>query len=133
MSPAHHPENPPTPDNRFPRSKRLTHAHQFEEAFAGGRKYVGRLMVIWPRVAQDSDGRIGIVTSRKVGGAVQRNRARRMLREAFRPNKQLFRTKCDFVVVARYRLASAKLDEVESELLALADKAGLLCEPGESS
>ena len=131
MVPANPADNTPAPDYRLPRSKRLTHAHQFEEAFASGTKFVGKLMVLWLRSAPDADGRLGIVTSRKVGGAVQRNRARRMIREAFRLNQHAIAKSADLVFVARFRLPEASLEDVEKELLKLAAKAGLRLKNGD--
>lgn len=58
---------------------------QFRYCYDGGRKIVTRYAVVFVRAPVESDGlRVGVVASRKVGGAVQRNRARRLLREAAR-------------------------------------------------
>jgi ribonuclease P protein component len=58
---------------------------QFRYCYDGGRKVVTRYAVVFVRAPVDSDGlRVGVVASRKVGGAVQRNRARRLLRETAR-------------------------------------------------
>ena len=58
---------------------------QFRYCYDGGRKIVTRYAVVFMRAPVDSDGlRVGVVASRKVGGAVKRNRARRLLRETAR-------------------------------------------------
>jgi len=57
--------------------------------------------------------RLGLAASRKVGGAVRRNRAKRLLREAFRRNKPS--DALDLVFVAKRELADTTLAEVERE------------------
>jgi ribonuclease P protein component len=58
---------------------------QFRYCYDGGRKIVTRFAVVFMRTPTESDGvRVGVVASRKVGGAVKRNRARRLLRETAR-------------------------------------------------
>ena len=54
--------------------------------------------------------RIGIITSRRIGNAVKRNRARRLFREIFRTNQEALPKTCDMVIVVRssYRTASIK-------------------------
>lgn len=70
--------------------------------------------------------RLGVVTGRKVGGAVQRNRARRVLREAFRRNRFRMQGQADVVLVARAALLTTDWADVEAELLTLARRAEIL-------
>jgi ribonuclease P protein component len=60
--------------------------------------------------------RIGIVASRKVGPAVARNRAKRLVRELFRRNKELFPRGVDLVVIVRPGTQDRSLAELEAEL-----------------
>mgnify|MGYP001824391429 CR=1 FL=1 len=60
----------------------LTHRTDFHEVYEHGAKRVGRLLVVYLLPAGDLAR--SVVASRKVGGAVQRNRAKRLLREALR-------------------------------------------------
>ena len=58
-------------------------------------------MVFWRRRGAGAALRLGVVASRKVGGAVQRARAKRRLRSAYRLNRHRFRGDCDVVLIAR--------------------------------
>lgn len=62
--------------------------------------------------------RLGITASRKIGGAVQRNRAKRLLREAFRSTRALFPPDIDLVVIVKKELGALKLDDVVREFQA---------------
>jgi ribonuclease P protein component len=116
----------PAPNRGLSRSQRLTRAAHFEEAFAQQRSMVGRFMVLWVRQAPDACLRLGLVSSRKVGGAVERNRARRRLREAWRLNRHRLSGTVDIVLVARRRIGEASAAEVETELMDLCQRAGLI-------
>jgi ribonuclease P protein component len=116
----------PAEGRGLPRRIRLTRASQFHEIYRTGRKAVGRLMVMWTRADEGADRRVGVVASRKVGGAVQRNRARRLLREAYRINRPDFHGALDVVLVARRDILKAGGEEVSRELRRLAEKTGLL-------
>lgn len=108
------------------RRQRLVHSAQFAEGYRQGRKWVGKYMVLWLREGENASLRLGVVSSRKVGGAVQRNRARRRLREAFRQNRHHYTGTVDVILVARRAIGEARAKEVETELNRLARRAGLL-------
>lgn len=113
------------PDRGLSRAQRLTRTADFRSIFANGRRYVGRYMVLWARASEAGSLRLGVVSSRKVGGAVSRNRARRRLREAWRLNRHHLSGKVDVVLVARRAVVRATAFEVESELRELCRRAGL--------
>lgn len=83
-------------------------------------------MVMWLRKADDMASRLGVVASRKVGGAVARNRAKRRMREAFRKHRHEFSSLFDVVLVARKGADRALWKDFEEELLQLACRLGLL-------
>lgn len=81
---------------------------------------------MWIRNGDDASLRLGVVAGRTIGGAVERNRAKRRLREAFRLNRHRLQGKCDIVLMARNKLIKAPWDAVQSELIGLAERAGIL-------
>ena len=117
---------PNHPKCKLPRQWRLKSSKLLQETFEQGRSFAGRLMVMWLREGDDASLRLGVAAGRTIGGAVQRNRAKRRLREAFRLNRHRLQGKCDIVLMARVRLNAASWDEVQSELIDLAGKAGIL-------
>ncbi len=114
------------PDQSLSRERRLTRSCEIREAFAQGRRWVGRTMVLWRRDGPGAAKRLGVVASRKVGGSVQRSRARRRLREVFRRHREDLTADCDVVLVGRRALVRADWGEVEEEFLRLARRAGLM-------
>jgi len=73
-----------------------------------------------------SSHRLGVVTSGKIGNAVIRNRARRLLREAFRQHQHDFLQPVDLVLVARASIVGKGFAAVEKDFLTILSKAGLL-------
>lgn len=114
-------------DRCLSRPQRLTRSALFSETFSQNRKWVGRYMVLWLRRGEGASLRLGVVTSRKVHlRANRRNRARRLLREAWRSLRPFFNGEADVILVARRSLLEASRPDVLRELLALASGAGII-------
>jgi ribonuclease P protein component len=120
--------------NTLPKSERLKRGSQFRHAYEHGRKFVGKLFVLYvvddppekPVAARQASRAVGVVTSRKIGNAVTRNRARRLLREAYRLNKQKLNENLQMVMIARSAIGGKRLQDVEAELLRLFHAAGIV-------
>ncbi|HOD99745.1 MAG TPA: ribonuclease P protein component [Kiritimatiellia bacterium] len=111
------------------RKQRLRRTAAFDEAYAQNQRWHGRHMVLFRRAAPDASCRLGVVASRKVGNAVERARAKRRLREAFRLNRHRLTGADDIILVARRSILAAPWPAVVEDLLALAAKANLLPPP----
>jgi ribonuclease P protein component len=85
-----------------PRRGRLSRSADFDRVFRNGRSHAGRELVLYvfPR-GEDELPRVGLSVSRKVGGAVERNRIKRLLREAFSQEGERLPAGMDAVIVAR--------------------------------
>ena len=74
-------------------------------------------MTMFTRERESGPARLGIAATRKMGAAVERNRAKRLVRELFRHNKPV--TATDVVVVPRREMLGAPYDRIETEFRAL--------------
>jgi ribonuclease P protein component len=100
---------------RGPRRRRLSRSAEFERLYRQGRSKGNRYLVLYafPRPADGDDHgpRLGLTVSRRVGGAVERTRVKRVLREAFWAEAERLAPESDYVIVARPELRG--LDERE--------------------
>jgi ribonuclease P protein component len=112
---------------RLPRSRRLKLGRDFQRARTQGRRLVqGCLILNWLPLPAGEATRLGVITSRKIGAATVRNRARRLLREAFRKHQFELRQPMDMVLVARHSIGSKKFAETERDFLTALQRAGAL-------
>jgi len=112
---------------RFPAVRRLKLSREFERVRKEGHAVRGGLLVLGVlHVEGEKRFRVGLITSRRVGGAVARNRVRRRLREIVRRNQQALKGGMWFVVIARRSAAETDSAALEAEWLRLAQRAGIL-------
>lgn len=110
---------------QLPRSRRLSDRRVFSQLKAEGRRLArGCLVVNWADAPSPNQSRLGVIASRKVGGAVERNRAKRQLREAYRQHQDELRPAV-VILVARPSIRNKPFAHVEKDLLSALHQAGL--------
>jgi ribonuclease P protein component len=108
---------------RLPAASRVRKRAEFRRVQAQALRVVTRHFVFLLHMAAASSPstslraatRLGITASRKVGNAVRRNRAKRLVREAFRATRDLWWPGLDLVVLVKSDLQDMKLDQVVEE------------------
>jgi ribonuclease P protein component len=110
------------PDERFRKSERLRRRRDFLKVYAEGARYSSRLFTIFARANDQPVSRLGITVSRKIGKAVRRNRAKRLIREVFRKNKARLPRPLDLVVNVKEAIRDADYRAVEAEFLRLIER-----------
>lgn len=88
----------------MPKRRRLSRSGEFDRVYRDGSSHATRYLVLYSfprRDEEQEDVRLGVSASRKVGGAVDRNRVKRALREAFWSLSERLPERHDFVLVAR--------------------------------
>jgi ribonuclease P protein component len=110
----------------FPRSSRLKQRGEFSRIRAEGVRLVCGCLIanVAPRATGEAS-RLGVVTSRKIGGAVVRSRARRLLRESFRLHQMELARPVDLVLIARASIVGKGLADVERDFLRAVKQARL--------
>jgi ribonuclease P protein component len=97
------------------RENRVRKRAEFVEIQSAGSRVNGDCLVFILQRRSDGPVRLGITASRKIGGAVQRNRARRLIREAFRAVFAELPPALDMVVIVRRPLGERKLPDILGE------------------
>jgi ribonuclease P protein component len=111
--------------------RRLSRSGEFDRVYREGRSHASRHLVVYafPRSDEDEDPRLGISVGRKLGGAVERNRIKRLLRDAFWAGAGDLAPGHDFVIVARPAAGELARDggegAIEQALKSVLAEAGL--------
>jgi len=117
----------PPKRQRLGRASRLAQSRDFARVRQQGERLAqGCLIANWNKLPDGTSPKLGVVTSKKIGGAVERSRARRLLRETFRQHQHELAQPVELVLVARNSIAGKKLADVEKDFLAALNRAGLL-------
>ena len=106
------------------RAERINQSRDFKHNYQCGRRIVGKYCILFVSENEFLHHRFGIVCSKKVGKAVERNLARRRLREIIRQHRKTWSGSRDIVIVARASIKKAAYVEIEKDLLTLMGRAG---------
>jgi ribonuclease P protein component len=102
------------PSNALPPARRIRRRREFQRVFDAGRRAHGRHLTIIAAPSSGPDSRLGIVASKKLGGSVVRNRAKRLIREVFRTHVIPDRAS-DLVVIPKGTALQVQIAEVVSD------------------
>jgi ribonuclease P protein component len=112
------------PPQALPVTRRLRRRVEFQRVFDQGRRAHGRYLTIVVAPSELADSRLGIVASRKIGGAVVRNRAKRLIRQVFRTSVAP-PSAVDLVVIAKPGSNRPGADELGRDYQATLKRLGL--------
>ena len=110
----------------FPRCEHLTKRAEYLEVYDYGRKWVGRTFILYVVQGEETERKLGIAVTRKVGNAITRNRIKRYLREIYRHHRPNLGTGFRMVVVARPYAAQADFAECREAVTQLFEQGGVL-------
>ncbi|XUX01412.1 MAG: ribonuclease P protein component [Dehalogenimonas sp.] len=113
------------------RERRLRRREDFQRVLATGRSRADNYLVLKLSEGTGNPSRIGLVTSKKVGGAVERNRVRRRLRGILSP--LILKPGADLVFIARPSAAQAPYSTLEGSVKSLLKRAGLVVAENEET
>lgn len=123
----------------LPHTCRLHFKRDFERIILGGIKLKGNGLVLWYNLRKDTQpARFAVVVSKKLGPAVVRNRAKRLLREAFRLNRENWVNGVDIIVSPRDSSKLSNLHAAQDALKSICGQPALLkgtsapIQPGEN-
>ena len=112
---------------RFPKEARLREGWEYSLVRENGRVAQGRLLRVALLCQENgSPAKAGIITSKRVGGAVVRNKVRRRIRELIRASRPEFPSGALVVVIAKPAGANASFEELRGEWLLLARRLSIL-------
>jgi ribonuclease P protein component len=107
-------------DERFRPASHIRRRPEFQRVYDSGARVNGRLMTVFILQRPDGPTRLGIAATRKLGGAVVRNRAKRLIREVFRRHRHP--RGLDIVVVPRAALLTASYEAIERDYASSVDR-----------
>lgn len=108
--------------NQYPKSLRLIKRYQYKRVAVKPTRQVGQLLVIDSRKNYTGFTRLGITVSRKYGKSHERNRFKRLVREAFRQSRSQLAAGLDLVIKPRSSCLKAGYSDVLKELLFLLER-----------
>ena len=110
---------------RLRKSEIFRGKHDFNAVHSHGRSFANHALVILVVSDERYNGKVGFAAGKKLGGAVIRNRVKRLLRETYRLNKNSLRRDCGMILVGRKFLVTAKFKDAEKAFRDLCKRAKL--------
>ena len=111
---------------RLKRAMRIRHRADFAHLKQQGQRLAhGCLVLNWKELSSGATSRFAVITTRKLGKAIVRNRCRRLLRECFRLHQHVLRVPVEMVLIARASMVGRSYVVVEQDYLHLLRDAGL--------
>lgn len=107
------------------RKFRISKKKEYKKIYKNGRRVSGKFIIVFVMRNFSKNSRFGVVTSRKLGNAVKRNRTRRKLRAVIRQNMERMKNYADVVIVAKKSAVDADFYLLEKDFLFVMRKAGL--------
>ena len=98
---------------------------EFNRLYSKGKSYVSKSLILYVLPNRSYEKRIGITTSKKIGKAVDRNRARRVIKESYRKVLENIKPGYDLVFVARKKTTLIKSTKVLSAMKEQLKEAGI--------
>lgn len=108
--------------HRFRKRERLRKRHEFIFLAQSGHQCQDRYFIIRYGVNERGCGRLGVTVTKRVGGAVTRNRLKRVLREFFRTHRPLAATGVDYNIIVKSTAVTLTTDQIFIALEALFDE-----------
>ena len=105
---------------------KLKENRDFRRVYNKGKSFVNPFFVVYVNKTRWDSVRLGITVGKKIGSAVKRNRAKRVITAAFSTVYPQIQAGYDFVIVARTRILNVKSTEVTSHLLKILNSVGVL-------
>ena len=110
---------------RLSKSEIFRGKHDFNAVHNRGRSFANHALILLVVRDERYNGKVGFAAGKKLGGAVIRNRVKRLMREAYRLNKNSLRRDFGMILVGRKFLTTAKFKDAQKAFLDLCRRAKL--------
>lgn len=104
---------------------RINSSRDYNNIYKNGKKVSGRYIIVYILDNECGFNRYGVVTSKKIGNAVVRNKVKRQLRSIIKGNFDNVKTSHDIVIVGRYKISGVKYDLLNKDFMIVMRKSGL--------
>ncbi len=99
--------------------QKLKKSNEFRYVFSTGNRKVGKYVILYMLHLEQNNNRVGIVTKKNIGNAVQRNKVKRILREIWRTRCNQLISGYDIIILARKKIVQTQYKDIETELVKL--------------